>query len=155
MELSIYDAIPHRPPFLFVDEILKISDDKIHTRLALNPEMEFFQGHYPGNPIFPGVLSCEALMQSGAILASRILQKQGVPGFQGHVPVVTRMNRVRFRKMLKPGDTVEMHVSLVTFMSDVFFMKGTMKHEGQKIVDMEFATKLARIEDLDLTRGGA
>jgi 3-hydroxymyristoyl/3-hydroxydecanoyl-(acyl carrier protein) dehydratase len=68
------------------------------------------------------------------------------------VPVVTRMNKVKFKAMLGPGDVVDMEVFLDTVVSDVFFMKGHILHNGKKIVQMEFASKLASLSELDLTR---
>lgn len=70
---QILKAIPHRPPFLFVDKVIELTDTKIRAIKAINPEEPFFKGHYPGNPIMPGVLICESIFQTGAILLSSII----------------------------------------------------------------------------------
>ncbi len=62
---SIEQLIPHRPPFLFVDEIIAEGPDTLTTRRRVRPDEDFFKGHYPGNPIMPGVLICESVFQSG------------------------------------------------------------------------------------------
>ena len=64
---EIYRRIPHRPPFLFVDKIVEITEEGATSSLTIKPEFPFFEGHYPGNPIMPGVLLCEAVFQTGAI----------------------------------------------------------------------------------------
>ena len=89
---SIYRAIPHREPFLLVDEILEWSEEQIVLAKTFHRPRRLFQGHYPGHPIVPGVLLCEAAMQAGAILLSRHLAAA-----EGRVPVATRMNDVRFQ----------------------------------------------------------
>ncbi len=61
-------AIPHRPPFLFVDEIVEVDDRRILTRKFADPDSDFFRGHYPDYPVMPGVLVCESCFQSGALL---------------------------------------------------------------------------------------
>ena len=64
---EIHRRIPHRKPFLFIDEIVEISENGAVARLTVSPELPFFEGHYPGNPIMPGVLLCESVFQTGAI----------------------------------------------------------------------------------------
>ena len=95
---EILQAIPHRPPFLWIDEVEFIDTKKIVAKKYLDPELPVFQGHFPDYPVFPGVLQCEAALQAGAILISRI---EPVPS--GDVPVATRINNVKFRQMVKPG----------------------------------------------------
>ena len=64
---EIYRRIPHRPPFLFIDQILEITNEGASAKLSVKPDFSFFTGHYPGNPIMPGVLLCESVFQTGAI----------------------------------------------------------------------------------------
>ena len=73
---TLLDKIPHRPPFRFVDEVIEVDDTRIVTTYVANENAEFFQGHYPGNPIMPGVLICEACFQAGALLMAHRQSEQ-------------------------------------------------------------------------------
>jgi 3-hydroxyacyl-[acyl-carrier-protein] dehydratase len=104
---EIYESIPHREPFLLVDEIVERTEDRIVCRKTFREDEWFYAGHYPSFPITPGVLLCEAAMQAGAILLSR----HETPA-EGDIPVAAGLNNVRFRRMVKPGDTIEIEVKL-------------------------------------------
>lgn len=131
-------AIPHRPPMLLVDEVVEQSKERIVTRKAFREDEFFVQGHYPDHPIVPGVILCEVCMQSGAILLAQ---------FAGEgIPVATRMNDVRFRQMVAPGDTVEVQVELVEQLANAFFMKAKMTREGKQVMRLEFACAAASPE---------
>ncbi|NUQ66384.1 MAG: 3-hydroxyacyl-ACP dehydratase FabZ [Pirellulales bacterium] len=138
---QIYDAIPHREPFLLVDEILQWTDDRIVCTKTFSGQEDFFAGHYPGFPLVPGVLLCEAAMQAGAVLLSRHLA-----GMQGKVPVATRMNDVRFKRMVRPGETLRMEVSLTERLADAFFLTAKVTVEGKVAVRFEFACTAADVE---------
>ena len=135
---QIYDAIPHREPFLLVDEIVEWTDSRIECTKVFSGEEDFFAGHYPGFPLVPGVLLCEAAMQSGGILLSRHLAEAG-----DKVPVATRMNDVRFKRMVRPGETIRMEVDLVEQLSNAFFLKAKVSVEGKVAVRFEFACTVA------------
>ncbi len=135
---QIHDAIPHREPFLLVDEILEWTDDRIVCTKAFSGREEFFAGHYPGYPLVPGVLLCEAAMQCGAILLSRHLA-----GMEGKVPVATRMNDVRFKRMVRPRETLRMEVSLTERLADAFFLLAKVTVDGKTAVRFEFACTAA------------
>ena len=140
MTLSqIEQAIPHRPPMLLVDEVVSQTEDTIVTRRTFRGEEYFFQGHYPGQPIVPGVILCEATVQSGAVLLAGLMS--GQPG----VPVLTRMNEVKFRRIVRPGDTLEMTVKLNERLGDAYFLTGTAKVEGQTAVRLEFACAISQV----------
>ena len=135
---QIYDAIPHREPFLLVDEILDWSDSQIVCTKAFSGEEDFFAGHYPGYPLVPGVLLCEAAMQCGAILLSRHLADA-----DGKVPVATRMNNVRFKRMVRPGETIRMEVELTEQLSGAFFLAAKVTVDGKVAVRFDFACTAA------------
>jgi 3-hydroxyacyl-[acyl-carrier-protein] dehydratase len=138
---QILRAIPHRPPFLFVDKIVEVTETKIKATKEIKPSESFFEGHYPGNPIMPGVLICESIFQTGAILLSNII------GFSGDgVPVLTRINNAKFRNMVKPGDILEMEAELVERVANAFFLKGKASVAGKTVVTVEFAVTLAKYE---------
>jgi 3-hydroxyacyl-[acyl-carrier-protein] dehydratase len=131
---EILAAIPHRDPFLLVDEIVEQSDSRIVCTKRFSGKEDFFAGHYPGHPLVPGVLLCEAAMQSGAILLSHQLADR--PGL---IPVATRMNDVRFKRMVHPGETLRMEVDMVERLADAFFLKAKITVDGQLAVRFEFA----------------
>jgi 3-hydroxyacyl-[acyl-carrier-protein] dehydratase len=134
---AILRAIPHRPPFLLLDEIVEQSESRIVCRKTFTGDEEFYQGHYPGYPLTPGVILCEAAMQAGAVLLS-----QFVEGGSG-VPVATRMNDVRFKKMVRPGDTIELEVDLKERLANAFFLTAKVTCGGQVAVRFEFACTMA------------
>ncbi|MHB1038640.1 MAG: 3-hydroxyacyl-ACP dehydratase FabZ family protein [Pirellulales bacterium] len=135
---EIHNAIPHREPFLFVDEIVERNESKIVCVKRFTGEEFFFAGHYPDFPVVPGVILCEAAMQAGAILLSRHAASGG-----DRVPVATRMGDVRFKQMIRPGDTIRMEVELTERLADAFFMKAKVTVEGKVAVRFEFACTLA------------
>jgi 3-hydroxyacyl-[acyl-carrier-protein] dehydratase len=135
---EIYDAIPHREPFLLVDQIVDRSENKITCTKTFTGKEDFFAGHYPGFALVPGVLLCEAAMQSGAILLSRHMA-----GTQGKVPVATRIHDVRLKRMVRPGETIRMEVELTERLADAFFLKAKVTVDGQIAVRFEFACTAA------------
>jgi 3-hydroxyacyl-[acyl-carrier-protein] dehydratase len=138
---QILDAIPHRDPFLLVDEIVDWTDSRIACTKVFRGSEDFFAGHYPSYPLVPGVLLCEAAMQAGAILLSRHLA-----GSEGKVPVATRINDVRFKRMVRPGETIRMEVELTERLADAFFLKAKVTVEGKVAVRFEFACTAARTD---------
>jgi len=133
----IEQAIPHRPPMLLIDEVLERSEQKITCRKTFREDEFFFQGHYPGQPITPGVILCEAAMQAGAVLLAQFLDDAD------GVPVATRLNDVRFRRMIQPGDTITIDVELTERLANAFFMKAKVMCEGKSAVRFEFACAMA------------
>ena len=138
---AVKSAIPHREPFLLVDEIVEQSDNRIVCRKRFTGDEFWYRGHYPEFPLTPGVLLCEAAMQAGAVL----LAKHATEG-QGGVPVATRMNNVKFKTMVRPGDTVELEIDLVERMADAFFLNAKVTVSGKTAVAFDFACKMARAD---------
>ena len=125
---AIHAAIPHRAPMLLVDEIVSEEEDSIVCRKSFRADEFFFQGHYPGQPIVPGVILCEATVQSGAVLLSSKMKEQS------GVPVLTRMSDVKFKNMVRPGDTIEMSVKIDDIVSTAFYLTGVAKVEGLSLI---------------------
>ena len=134
---SVTDLIPHRPPFLFVDEIASLEPERIVTRRTFRAEEAFFSGHYPGDPITPGVLLCEACYQTGALL----IAGNAGEDLEG-IPVLTRSNNAKFRGMVRPGDTIEVDVTLSERLQNAYFMRGTVRSGGKAVLRLEFAVSL-------------
>lgn len=138
---TIHAAIPHRAPMLLIDEIAEQTDDRIVCRKTFREDEFFFQGHYPGQPIVPGVILCEGSMQAGAILLSKLLQEgEGVP-------VATRMNDVKFKRIVRPGETIEIEVTLRERMANAFFLQAKVTCEGKVAVRFEFACTMAKMAE--------
>ncbi|GAB6167128.1 3-hydroxyacyl-ACP dehydratase FabZ family protein [Thermostilla marina] len=135
---EIEQRIPHREPFLLVDEIVELTENRIRGVKRFTGEEYFFAGHYPGNPIVPGVLLCEAAMQCGAILLAGL-----VDSGNHSVPVATRMNNVRFKRMVKPGDTITLDVELDDRVGNAFFLTAKVSVDGKTAARLEFACTLA------------
>jgi 3-hydroxyacyl-[acyl-carrier-protein] dehydratase len=138
---DILDAIPHRDPFLLVDEIVECTENRIVGKKTFTGKEDFFAGHYPGFPLVPGVLLCEAAMQCGAVLLSRLLAEA-----EGKVPVATRLNDARFKRMVRPGETILMEVELTDRLAEAFFLKAKVTVGGQTAVRFEFACTAARMD---------
>ncbi len=138
---QIHAAIPHREPFLLVDEIVDWTEGRIVCRKKFRGDEFFYQGHYPKFPLTPGVLLCEAGMQAGAIL----LSKHVASGDEG-VPVATRLNDVRFKRMVRPGETIDIEVDLVERLADAFFLKAKVSCEGKVAARFEFACAIAPVD---------
>ena len=135
---EVLSRIPHRDPFLWVDEITSRDDRSIATRKTLPTDLDVFRGHYPGSPIMPGVLLCESIFQSGALLLSCLLES-GTLAIHGTIPVITRIESAKFKRQVRPGDTLDITVHLKEIISSVCFMKGTLKVSGKTAVQVEFA----------------
>jgi 3-hydroxyacyl-[acyl-carrier-protein] dehydratase len=135
---QILAAIPHRPPFLLVDEIVEWTDMRIVCTKVFSGKEDFFAGHYPGFPLVPGVLLCEAAMQSGAILLSKHFT-----AIENKIPVAAKMNDVRFKRIVRPGELIRMEVELVERMVDIFFLNAKVTVDGKIAVRFEFACTAA------------
>ena len=104
---DIKKYLPHREPFLFIDEVVSIKDDnQIHCKKLIMEEEYFLQGHFPNNPIFPGVIIIEALGQASGILGFSLMNKTPE---EGSIYVLAGVDKVRFRKRVRPGDTIDIY----------------------------------------------
>jgi len=141
---AILQAIPHRPPFLFVDEVVEQGDDSLTTRRYVPETEAFFQGHYPGNPIMPGVLISEAVFQTGAILLTRLLADE-LAADPELLPVLTKISDARFRSIVRPKDTLLITAKHKEKMGRFLFMDGSVKTEGgRRVMTVSFSVALAK-----------
>ena len=142
-DIAVTDLIPNRPHFLWVVWMLDHDGSSLLTEKYIPEDLEVFQGHYPDHPILPGVLLCEAVFQTGALLIALLLKELDDPGVG--VPVLTRIEGVRFKRPVGPGDTIRMKVILKERLSGAWFLKGTLRVNEKVAVQVDFACTLARI----------
>ena len=133
---QVTDLIPHRPPFLFVDEILQQSSEALTAQRTWRADEAFYQGHYPGAPITPGVLLCESVFQSGALLLAGKLAGQGKPA---GVPLLAKVESVRFRSPVYPGDTTTIEVKIKEVAGGFYMMAGSIKNGDKRVLSVDFA----------------
>jgi 3-hydroxyacyl-[acyl-carrier-protein] dehydratase len=131
---EIERAIPHRPPMRLLDEIVSRDESTIVCRKTFHAGDFFVQGHFPDYPLVPGVIQCECCLQAGAILLA-----EQTPGDEDIVPVATRMDSVKFKRMVRPGDTVEVHVTLKERVSNAYYLTGKMLLDGKVTARLDFA----------------
>lgn len=133
---EVTDLIPHRPPFLFVDEIVSRGDGELVARRTWRAEEDFYKGHYPGAPITPGVLLCESVFQAGALL---LAGEQAGQGGQEGVPLLARVSDVKFRSPVYPGDTCTIHVKRTDAVGGFTMMRGGITCGDRRILTVDFA----------------
>lgn len=139
---AILDAIPHRKPFLFVDKIIEWTDERILTEYTFVPGEFFFPGHYPASPIVPGVILCESAMQAGAVFLSKLFALEAEKAHEpigAKMPVVGRMGEVRFKRIVRPGETIQCEVQFKEKMTNVYFLTAKVAVSGSVAVRFEFA----------------
>lgn len=124
--IDIQNVLPHRYPFLLVDKILEIETGKKAVGLKnVTINEPFFQGHFPGNPIMPGVLIVEAMAQVGGIAILSMEEHKG------KLAVFTGIEKMKFRKQVVPGDTLIMEAELIAFKMGIGKAKVCAKVEGK------------------------
>jgi 3-hydroxyacyl-[acyl-carrier-protein] dehydratase len=122
------EIIPHRPPFLFVDEVFElVPNTSARARWTPPADLDVFRGHFPEFPVLPGVLLVEAIAQLGAIVAL------ATDAEEGDIPLFGGIDKARFRRAVRPGDVVDLEVEL-THRS-----KRAGKGQGRALVDGELA----------------
>jgi 3-hydroxyacyl-[acyl-carrier-protein] dehydratase len=112
----ILELLPQQEPFRFVDEILEVDDEHIVARYTFRPDADFYRGHFPGNPITPGVLLIEAMAQTGVVALGIYLvaRHRGIEDVRRVLTVFTDVN-AEFSGVVRPGDTVTMSARKVFF----------------------------------------
>lgn len=106
---QIMNILPHRPPFLFIDKILKISDNSITGLKYVSPDEPYFKGHFPGRPVMPGVLQIEAMAQVGGVLVLSTF-----PDPENYLTFFGRIENAKFKKPVEPGDTLIFELELIS-----------------------------------------
>jgi len=135
----ILDLIPHRPPFLWVDRIVSLEPDRIETEKVIPADLDLFKGHYPAHPLMPGVLLCEAIFQSGALLIAAAQKRENA---MESVPLLTRIKNAKFKREVRPGERVSIRVVVQEKIGPAWFLSGKLMVAGKMAVSVEFACAL-------------
>ena len=129
---EIKKLLPHRYPFLMVDKIVDIEGTKITAIKNVTANEPFFQGHFPGMPVMPGVLIVEALAQTGGV---RILQE---PQYKGKAAYFASMNNIKFRKPVVPGDTLILEAEIIKWKAKIAVVHGLAKVGEDVVAEADF-----------------
>lgn len=136
---AIQELLPHRYPFLLVDRIIElVPKERIVGLKQVTMNEHFFQGHFPGAPVMPGVLIVEALAQVGAILALREIEHR-----EQKLVLFSGIEHARFRQPVVPGDTLILEVTALRIGSRIQRMKGEAKVEGKLVAEAEIMSVVA------------
>lgn len=127
---EIMQIIPHRDNMLLIDEVEMI-DDEAHGKYYVKGDEFFLQGHFPDNPVVPGVILCEILGQSSCVLLAGVAE--------GSTPYFTGLNNVKFKNQVKPGDTLETICKITKSRGAFYFAEGKAYVSGKLCVSAEFS----------------
>ncbi len=134
---QIKEIIPHRDPFLLIDEVLELEPGvRVVATKYLKPEEPWFKGHFPGMPVQPGVLTIEMLAQAGAVCALSL------PENKGKIAFFAGIDKARFRQQVKPGDTLVLSVEMIKSRGSIGVGKAVATVNGKKAVTAEITFAL-------------
>lgn len=136
--LAIMGSIPHRYPFLLLDRIVELqAGRRIVAIKNVSFNEPFFQGHFPGAPVMPGVLIIEAMAQAGAVLLLH-----DMPGRESKLVYFTGIDNARFRRIVVPGDQLRLTLEVLKLRSRSCKMKGTAEVDGERAAEAEILSAL-------------
>ena len=135
---EIKSYIPHRDPFLFVDEVVEFEPYKKIVALKTFPkEQDFFRGHFPGHPVVPGVVLTEAMAQAAGVLVSASFVKdESAENMEGCY--LMGLDKVKFRKVVNPEDQIQLHAEVVKLRSKIVTFKASAYVDESKVAEAEF-----------------
>jgi UDP-3-O-[3-hydroxymyristoyl] N-acetylglucosamine deacetylase/3-hydroxyacyl-[acyl-carrier-protein] dehydratase len=141
---DIARILPHRPPFLLIDKILEMSDSHVVGLKNVTMNEDFFKGHFPDNPVMPGVLIIEAMAQTGGILVLNT-----VPDPENYLTYFMKIDNVRFKQKVMPGDTLIFKLELVTpIRRGICHMRGIAYVSGKPVTEAEMMAQIVKVKGL-------
>ena len=139
---KIMEILPHRPPFLFIDKIYELTDDQVIGVKNVTIDEDFFKGHFPDYPVMPGVIIIEAMAQMGGIL---VMSKLDDP--QNYLTFFAKIDKVRFRNKVLPGDTIIFKCSLLgPFRRGICHMQGLAYANGKLCAEAELTAQISKVK---------
>ena len=139
---EVRKVLPHREPFLFIDEVIKENQDSIVAKRFFSPNEDFFKGHFPDYPVMPGVIIIEAMAQMGGIL---VMSKLEDP--QNYLTFFAKIDKVRFRNKVLPGDTIIFKCSLIgPFRRGICHMQGLAYANGKLCAEAELTAQITKVK---------
>jgi UDP-3-O-[3-hydroxymyristoyl] N-acetylglucosamine deacetylase/3-hydroxyacyl-[acyl-carrier-protein] dehydratase len=140
---QIMDMLPHRPPFLFVDKILEMSDSHVVGLKNVTMNEPFFVGHFPGAPVMPGVIIVEAMAQTGGILALST-----VPDPENYLTYFMKINNVKFKQQVLPGDTLIFDLKLMSpIRRGIVLMNGQAYVNDKLVAEAELMAQIVKTKE--------
>lgn len=135
---AIQQIIPHRYPFLLVDKVIEKSEDGYYQVAVKNTTFNepYFQGHFPGYPIMPGVLQIEALAQAGGIMTLTLESNPDVPK-GGFDTFLMSVEKAKFRKPVRPGDQLFLETTLLSLRRNTAKIQGVVRVDGKVVTEAE------------------
>ena len=135
---DIKELLPHRPPFLFLDSVVELEkNEKIVCERFVSPEEVHFEGHFPGRPVFPGVLMVEAVAQAGGALCRK--------SFEGKFEnfILSEVRDTRFKRIVKPGDTLKITCKIDKIRKVFYWMSGEITVDGELAASVSFTALMS------------
>jgi len=134
---KINELIPQSPPFLLLDSITEFHENQLSATYTFSKNFPMLEGHFPGDPVIPGVLLCECCLQAGAtFLSLKMISKGGGP-IKGKA-VVTRMDKIKFKQMVKPETKLTIQITFLENFDQFSLFKGSILVAGKTALTLEF-----------------
>lgn len=145
--MEIQALLPHRQPFLLIDKIMEISPERVVGVKNVTMNEDFFRGHFPGNPVMPGVLLVEAMAQTGGILVLKT-----VPDPENYLTYLMKIDGVKFKQKVLPGDTVVFELTLLTpIRRGICHMKGVAYVNNKPVMEAEMMAQIVKVKNNEPT----